>query len=42
MFDRTPDHVPLTCAEVSLTYTQNVVFRFEPYVNLSMEGCPEE
>ncbi|CAM5377685.1 hypothetical protein GCM10010222_02580 [Streptomyces tanashiensis] len=35
LFDRTPDHV-------LLTYTQNVRFRFEPYVNLSGEGCPEE
>ena len=42
LFDRTSDHVPLTCAEVSLTYTQNGPLRFEPYVNLSAEGCPEE
>lgn len=40
-FDRTSDQLPLTCAEVSLTYTQNELFRFEPYVNLSAEGCPE-
>lgn len=33
--DRTPDHVPHI-------YTQNERFRFEPYVNLSAEGCPEE
>lgn len=41
-FDRIPDRTPFTCAQVPLTYTQNVLFRFEPYVNLSGEGCPEE
>lgn len=35
LFGRTPDHV-------LLMYTQNELFRFEPYVNLSAEGCPEE
>lgn len=34
-FDRSPDHV-------LLTYTQNALFRFEPYVNPWEEGCPEE
>ncbi len=42
VFGRTSDQLPLTCAEVSLTYTQNEPFRFEPYVNLSEGGCPEE
>lgn len=41
-FDRTSDQVPLRCAEVSSTDTQNEPVRFEPYVNLSAEGCPEE
>ncbi len=41
LFGRTPDRVPLTCTQVLLTYTQNALFRFEPYVNLSEEGCPE-
>lgn len=34
-FGRIPDHVLPTC-------TQNVRFRFEPYVNPAGEGCPEE
>lgn len=42
LFDRIPDRTPFTCTQVLLTYTQNVPFRFEPYVNLSAEGCPEE
>ncbi|MBB4983064.1 hypothetical protein GGE06_003996 [Streptomyces sp. SFB5A] len=44
----TEAHVPLMKTQVSLTetrvlltYTQNVRFRFEPYVNLWREGCPE-
>lgn len=48
-FDRTPDRIPLTCAEVSLARSpvdrlrrRTRLFRFEPYVNLSAEGCPEE
>lgn len=41
-FGRIPDRAPLTCTQVLITYTQNVRFRFEPYVNLSAEGCPEE
>lgn len=47
--DRTPDRVPLTCAEVSRTdrpterlRRRTRLFRFEPYVNLSAGGCPEE
>ncbi|GEB59884.1 hypothetical protein GCM10017674_10160 [Streptomyces gardneri] len=42
LFDRIPDRTPFTCAQVPPTYTQNVLFRFEPYVNLLVEGCPEE
>ncbi len=41
-FGRTPDRTPFTCAEVSPPYTQNVFFRFEPYVNPSVDDCPEE
>ncbi len=42
LFGRTPDRTPLTCAQVLPTYTQNVFFRFEPYVNPSVDDCPEE